>query len=507
MQTIAGFRLVRLLARGTHSEVWLGAADAAATPTAIKLFHPGTPLIRVDTEVEALGRVSHRHVQRLLDISVDPSGRTCLVLARLGPSLARVLADRDRLAAGEAVTMLAPVCEALNELHRVGVAHGRLDAGSILFDATGAPVLTCFGGAVLVGDIPHPPKPSSLTPAQQDRDDDLAHDRESLATLAEQVLGRIDGNSSVRDWLATRPATTGEFAAELAERLHSSAPAAPVALPRGDTARAVSRAGESTLAMRSRPARGTPDERDTADDAPSTGGHDEATRWFGGTAIGSLLPPWLAERFSHWLARKRTEWFGEHASVDTLGVARAAASRVRSALRHVRPRVWVVAAAGVLAVIVAIVVVGADASPPAEAQPGPAETAVEPSHEPSRAPSEPAVVDRAHDPVTAARILLDRREQCFRELSVLCLDDTDQAGSAAMEADRHTIRELEQGAAHPDRLDWSDAELALIDQLGDGVLVDASLQPISGQPGAQPRTATLLLVRTDEGWRIRDLIE
>ncbi|HRN29467.1 MAG TPA: protein kinase [Terrimesophilobacter sp.] len=510
MQTIAGYRLIRVLARGAHSEVWLGAADAGASPVAIKLFHPSTALTRVDTEVEALGRASHRHVQRLLDISVDPGGRTCLVLERLGPSLARVLADRDRVSAGEAVTVLAPVCEALTELHRVGIAHGRLDAGSVLFDSSGAPVVSCLGGAVLVGDFPHPPQQASLTPAQQATDHDLAGDRVSLATLAEHVLARVGGENSVLRWLATCPSTSVGFAAELAERLHSSSPAAPIAIPRSGSGSSLSDARELSLALRSQQTHGAATDGYGDGDPSAVSSREPASvttsSWLSGTAIASLMPPWLAAQFTRWFERLRTQWFEENDVGNAFDTARGIIGRVRKTVRTVRPRVWVLAVGGLVAVIFAVALVGTDATPPAEAQAPPGPVGAESPTETSIPAPVETGLEVSDEPVDIARTLLVLRERCYRELSVLCLDAADQPGSAAMEADRHAIRQHQQGAPHDGRLDWSQAELTLIDELGDGVLITASLSP-PAVDAEQPTTATLLLVRTDEGWRIRDLIE
>lgn len=497
MQTLAGHRLVRLLARGATSELWLGVQDAATAPVAIKLFHSATPLARLDSEVEALGRASHRHVQRLLDIATDAQGRTCLVLERLGVSLARVLADRGRLGAGEAVTVLAPVCDAVAELHRVGVAHGRVDAGSILLDETGAPVLARFGAATLVGEFPHPPKSSSLTPAEQAANGSLAADREALARLSELVLRQSDDADTVLAWVRRQATAPPELAGELAERLYALAPAAPLTIPSSP-----GRGEQAPLAIR--PSR---DLLETAPGEPA-GPTDAAPS----VPFQGLVPPWLDERISAWRDRFASEWLGDLSPRETI-------LRMLGALKTVRPRVWVIAAGSAAALLLALLLTGTGHAPDAEVSTEPVSTEPALSAGASSLFEEsqhrPAVLPT--DPVEAARALLEHRERCFRELSVLCLDAVDQRSSAALDADRRGVIAAQQGSPTTgptagERIDWRGAELTLVDELGDGVLIQAAVPPATAAPTvgtAQSPSVSLmlLLVRTEEGWRIRDVFE
>src|SRR5690606_19022235 len=133
----------------------------------------------------------------------------------------------------------------------------------------------------------------------------------------------------------------------------------------------------SSLALRARSARDAFDVNDTVDDFPTPLEPEAATGWLGGTAVASLLPPWLAARFTGWLSRTRQAWLGERGPADALGAARGLASKVRSALRAVRPRIWIMAAGGLGAVVVAVALVGADTSPTAQAQLRPTAAAVE----------------------------------------------------------------------------------------------------------------------------------
>lgn len=469
--------------------MWLGAADEATAPVAIKLFHPATPPERIDSEVEALARTSHRHIQRLLDISVDTAGRTSLVLERLHTPLARVVADRPELRLGEAVTMLAPLCEAVTELHRCGIAHGRIDASSVMLDDTGAPVLCRFGAAQLVGDFPAPPSESSLTPADENASEQLLGDRESLASLAETVLTRVHGDRTVLAWLTQQRFTPRGFAHELAERLYAAAPGEPITVPHTRASRG---APAHDIRAQFQPSGAPHSIESTGADAPR---EPAARSWWSDSVAAGLMPEWLEQ----WLDRMRADWLPTSSDSDAPGTIRHIIECTRQALTAVRHRVWLLAAAGCAAVVTAALLIALDGTHTADAANDQHTPAV------STPPQGTADTPEAHttdalpeSPLDAAHELLTRRQECLRSLSVLCLDTVHQPGSAAMEADRHRIRQQQQGHHSPTRTDWSLAELTLYDELGDGALIDATLNSA---------TATLLLVRTDDGWRIRDLIE
>jgi hypothetical protein len=106
------------------------------------------------------------------------------------------------------------------------------------------------------------------------------------------------------------------------------------------------------------------------------------------------------------------------------------------------------------------------------------------------------VVIAGDDPVAAALALLERRAGCFAELSVLCLEHVDQQGSSALTADRAAIQQLRDG----DEADYATAEAdaaRLVERLGDSALVEV---------GPQTAPASLLLMRSEAGWRIRDWV-
>jgi eukaryotic-like serine/threonine-protein kinase len=93
------------------------------------------------------------HVERLVDLGFAASGDLVLVTEATPHSLGELLAAPGEPALGEVVTILAPLVEATRRLHAAGVAHGRIDADAVRFDAAGSPVLRGFGAAVLADQV------------------------------------------------------------------------------------------------------------------------------------------------------------------------------------------------------------------------------------------------------------------------------------------------------------------------------------------------------------------
>jgi hypothetical protein len=108
----------------------------------------------------------------------------------------------------------------------------------------------------------------------------------------------------------------------------------------------------------------------------------------------------------------------------------------------------------------------------------------------------PIAAGLPEDPVEAAVVLLELRGRCFHDLSLLCLDDVGQPGSAALADDRILIRTVEDGGEFPpDGI--IEGELSLVERLGDSALIDLP-------EGSDP--SSILLMRTAAGWRIRDYL-
>ncbi len=91
--------------------------------------------------VAAWIEVAGDHVQAVIDLGTAPNGDLVVVLASMPHPLPGLLASPLRLDAGEAVTVLVPLAEALAALHEQGVVHGSIGPDAVALTDAGAPVL------------------------------------------------------------------------------------------------------------------------------------------------------------------------------------------------------------------------------------------------------------------------------------------------------------------------------------------------------------------------------
>ncbi|MEO5919589.1 MAG: protein kinase [Pseudolysinimonas sp.] len=440
-RTVAGHRILRLLAVGERSRVWL-----AADGIVLKVLTPPVPIEQPGAEAEALHRARGEHVVELLDFAVGVDGAV-LVFPRLARgSLSDLLSVRSALDAGEAVTILAPIATCLARLHAAGVAHGALSTRSVLFTADGAPTLAGFGGAQIFD--------AGLAEVALERVSGVAADRAALRGLTDVVLARTGGSR-------------GKVAAALRERLR--------ALPDGSADDGL--ISELFELAAPRPVRFEADPADGGDPA--------------GRAV-AVTEPVAADSAEPGMPGARDRMM-RILDAGPGSVVRAAVRDRWTGWSGRRRRAMLAAGAGGLVVVVALVVIPAPGTP---SVPTPAVPAVE-----SPGPADGSGAEEADgpiagdDPIAALAELFARRERCFRELSVLCLDGVDEGGSAASEADREALRAMLEGGDAPPSLHLATATLT--ERLGGSALVELG-------PDSDP--ASVLLMKGEAGWRIRDYL-
>lgn len=441
VDSIGGYRIVRKLGDGTRAEVLLAHPVGDGAPVVLKVFRPGIADASILAEIESLSRATGEHSLPLLDVTTAPDGAQALILGRLpGGSLARLLRDRARPRIGEAITILAPLALAVRRMHRSGVVHGGIRQDAVLFDAAGAPVLACFGSAF--------PMTPGQPPALLDAVPGVGLDIRAFAGLAGSVLTAADAPATrgLADWVASSPALEhDEWFDELADRLFDLGFPEPVDFAQDDVAVAVPR-------VPGRLASGPPVDVEETTALP--------------------IPAWVAGLLPDGAA-------------DIL-------TRARGALRLVRPRVWAMAGAVGAALVAALVLVPQGEPGAAQGQP--------PSPSSSTTPLPDAGPVSGDDPVAALVALLDARDRCVRDLSVLCLDAVGQAGSAALAADQALIRSVQSGAEAPAPFTVAAAQVTVDERLGDSVILDLG-------DVADSEPASVLLMKGEAGWRIRDYLQ
>ncbi|WP_427008070.1 protein kinase domain-containing protein [Pseudarthrobacter sp. H2] len=264
---IPGYDVGRRLGQGGSATVWLATAQSSGRDFAVKCFAPGADpapgeLDREEgmrREIRILSALDHDHLVKahaVVRLHGGGEGGLGLVLDYApGGSLADLMAGRGSLGAGETVTVLTPVAQALAYLHGHGFTHGDVSPGNVLFTAHGKPLLADLGVARMVAD----PGGTADAGTEGFRDPapvdavraGLAPERDvySLAALGWYCLtGRPPGPGAYRPPLTLLvPGVPGALvaaleaglnedrrqrpgAAELAAAIYRSAPAAPVDL-------------------------------------------------------------------------------------------------------------------------------------------------------------------------------------------------------------------------------------------------------------------------------------
>ncbi|POH67308.1 hypothetical protein C3B61_05060 [Cryobacterium zongtaii] len=509
-ETLAGFRLIRRIGTGSRSIIYLGRApgeQGQALNMALKVFGPDADRPALDRQVRATLTVPPAMLAPLRDVATAPDGRLCLVLDRLtGSSLDRLLAERGTLGAGEVVTIAATITAALQALHDAGFSHSMIGPACVRFDGRGRPVLLGLGA---LEDLP-----AGGAGVARRRDDlvrlagcvrsicDHLDPQAPEAATAESVVAEFEAAATARpvppdlsgvesvlfDWAAAtavRGAVPGTVPAdpEGPEDTHG------LAAPSSRLTRPARPAGAREPAIRAR-GRLAGAERGSA--AKPTGRLErEVRRGLAGCRSGLRIVNARSRAGARWLQ---------------------ALLRNRSRARPVIVGVClaVVLAAGGLAALSPAespaespVVAGdaGDLSAPAtrSSPPGADATAGPGGDGPAGADGSAATLV-SDDPAAATLVLLELREGCLAEASVLCLESADQAGSVAMAADSYQALQMEPSA---DRT-AAGFTATVQERRGNAALI--VLTPAAGGP-ANTQPASALVIKGEAGWRLRELFD
>ena len=490
-RSLAGYRLLRRIANGDRADVYLATVDRpdpadadVAALVAVRVYGSSVPGGSIATEIEAMTAETSGALPELYDVATLDDGRCCLAVERLpGPTVAGLLIGRA-LDPGEAVTILAPVVVAVAELAESGFVHTRLSASDVILDTTGRPRVIGLGA---LRRLP--------AQAQQGERTDLVRiGHEVLADLIEEVVratrpsGVFDGALEIiRSALATRPFVPCERQVERA--LFDAATPTPI------TGVAVRPRSIALPGRMTAPAL-EPDE---------TPADDPARRRRRGalSALAQLaqlpLPVPSAERIAETADR-------DHAATFVGRLGRRLASRRRALV--------VGSLLGGAALVLMLTLV-----PPAPAGHGSAaeadtttpltdavvSTAVPvPTPKPPPAGSGPSPHGAATEPdldaVSATAQLLELRASCFATLDQACLSEVAQPDSAIERADLALLAQARSGVAVPVD-EFALDTITVTAEMGSAVLVAVPYVDAQREP------ASLLVMRGEAGWRLRELFD
>jgi hypothetical protein len=233
---VPGYDLVRLLGTGRRGELWLARDAATGVEAALRRLPGVDDLSRRDALRRAVARASrldHPHLVRLREVrGVGPD--LVLVMDHVaGGTLAALLGRRPALAAAEAVTLAAPLAEALAAVHAGGLVHGRVSADHVLLAPDGRPVLGDLAPDLWPDLWPDPSPARSGGEAEAAGEPSTpAADVRALAALCRAATGGVQPPAlrRVLDAAAAPDPAARPGAAELAAQLLATVAPGPIRL-------------------------------------------------------------------------------------------------------------------------------------------------------------------------------------------------------------------------------------------------------------------------------------
>jgi serine/threonine protein kinase len=163
-RVVAGrYRLRRLLGRGGMGAVWLAVDQRLRRPVATKqpVFAGAATdeerraaRTRLRCEARLTARVDHPGTARIYDLA-EEDGEPWIVMEALGGrTLEATLRDRGPLPVAQATHLGLRLLEVLETTHRAGVIHRDVKPGNVQLCGRGRVVLTDFGIAATIQDVP-----------------------------------------------------------------------------------------------------------------------------------------------------------------------------------------------------------------------------------------------------------------------------------------------------------------------------------------------------------------
>ncbi len=160
-EVVGGYRLVECLGRGGLGVVFLAEALASGdpSPVAIKLLMPGlvseAMVARFRRERLILGNLQHPGIARLYEAGVSENGRPFLVMESVAGEPIDRYCQRQELSIPDRARLFLNICGAVNHAHQRLIIHRDLKPSNILVEQDGTVKLLDFGTAKLLeaGDL------------------------------------------------------------------------------------------------------------------------------------------------------------------------------------------------------------------------------------------------------------------------------------------------------------------------------------------------------------------
>ena len=153
--TIGPYRLLRPLGEGGMGEVWLAEQKEPIERTvALKLVKLGMDtkqfIARFESERQALARMEHPCIARVIDGGATETGRPYFVMEYVEGAPITEHCDRHRLGIRERLELFLQVCAGVQHAHQKGIIHRDLKPSNVMVtevDGRPVPKIIDFGVA------------------------------------------------------------------------------------------------------------------------------------------------------------------------------------------------------------------------------------------------------------------------------------------------------------------------------------------------------------------------
>jgi serine/threonine protein kinase len=148
------YRLLRRVARGPMSTVWLADDLELERRVALKFLAPGAAADRFRREARAGAALVHPNVCRVFDVGETADGPYLVTEFLGGGTLEDRLREGERLADDDARSLARQLAAALAHAHGHGIVHRDLKPSNVLFDDERTAKVADFGIAAVAGAEP-----------------------------------------------------------------------------------------------------------------------------------------------------------------------------------------------------------------------------------------------------------------------------------------------------------------------------------------------------------------
>jgi serine/threonine protein kinase/tetratricopeptide (TPR) repeat protein len=149
-ESIADYRVIRLIGRGGMGEVYEAEQDDPRRRVALKVVRPGLfgreHRARFRHEAQVLGRLRHPGIAQIYEAGTA-GGQPYFAMELVQGQPLPAYAEAARLDVHQRLELIALVCDALHHAHQKGVIHRDLKPANILVEENGQPKILDFGVA------------------------------------------------------------------------------------------------------------------------------------------------------------------------------------------------------------------------------------------------------------------------------------------------------------------------------------------------------------------------